>query len=62
MKGDFIALATDTMEKALQNVGPQIKTDFETKTHIFNSLLLSGQLHEEVKYFKIEKKWNPTTR
>lgn len=50
MKGDFIALATDTIEEALQNVGPHDKIDFDTKTHIFNSLLLSGRIREAVRY------------
>ena len=42
MKCDFIALITDTIEEALQNEGPHDKTDFDTKTYIFNSLLLNG--------------------
>ena len=48
MKGDFRALVTDAMEEALQNVGPHDKSDFDTKTHIFNSLLLIRQIHEAV--------------
>ena len=55
MKGNFIALITDTMEEALQNVGPHNKTDFDTKTHIFNSLLLSGQIHEALRYITNQK-------
>ena len=55
MKSDFIALVTDNMEEALQNVGPHNKTDFDTKTHIFNSLLLSGQICEAVKYIPNRK-------
>ena len=39
----FIALVTDTIEEALQNVGMHNKTDFNTKTHIFNSLLLGEE-------------------
>ena len=50
MKGDFIALVTDTIEEALQNVGPHDKTDFDTKTHVFNLLQLSGRIHKAVCY------------
>ena len=50
MKGEFISLITDTIEKVLQNVGPHNKTDFDTKTHIFNSLLLSKRIIEAVRY------------
>ena len=39
MKGDFIALVTDAMKETLKNVWLHDKTNFGTKTHIFNSLL-----------------------
>ena len=61
MKGNFISLVTDIMDEALQNVGPYDKTNFDTKTHIFNSLLLSGLFHEAVRCNTNQNEWNPTT-
>ena len=50
MKGDFIDLVTSTIKEALQNAEPHDKTNFDTKTHILNSLLLSGWIHKAVCY------------
>ena len=61
MNCNVIALVMDAIEEALQNVGPYDKTDFDTQTHIFNSLLLSGQIGEAVCYITSKQWWNPTT-
>ena len=50
MRGDFTLLVIDTIEEAHQNVRTHDKTYFYTKTHIFNSLLLSGWICEAVWY------------
>ena len=50
MKGDFIGLVIDAMEEVLQNIGPHDNTDFDTKTYVFNSLPLRGQICGAIRY------------
>ena len=48
MKGYSLACVIDIIKEDLQNVGPHDKSYFDTKTHIFNSLLFSGSVCKAV--------------